>query len=64
MPIIDLEKLTTKSPHGITCPGCGGELEHLKLKTVAGRMILIVSFGSIRIYNYKCKVCEKKFNLF
>ena len=61
MALLDLEKIIIKRTIlGIRCASCGGKLIIAKKKSIAVRVINLISFGTITPKNYECENCKKK----
>lgn len=61
MALLDLDKIIIKrTVVGIRCTSCGGHLEVAKKKSIAGRFIILVSFGIIKPKYYECEICKKR----
>ena len=61
MALLDLDKIIIKRTIvGIRCTSCGGSLEVAKSRSVAGRFIKLVSFGTIKPRYYECENCKKR----
>jgi hypothetical protein len=61
MALLDLDKIIIKRTIlGIRCTSCGGNLVPVKRKSIIGRLIKLVSFGTIKPENYECENCRKR----
>jgi ssDNA-binding Zn-finger/Zn-ribbon topoisomerase 1 len=64
MALLDLDKIIIKrTVIGIRCTSCGGNLVIVKKRSILGRFITLVSFGSIKPKKYECENCKKKYLL-
>jgi hypothetical protein len=65
MGLLDLDKVIIKrTVLGIRCTSCGGNLVETAKPSTAGRIIQIVSLGTIKPKYYTCENCRKRFMLF
>jgi ssDNA-binding Zn-finger/Zn-ribbon topoisomerase 1 len=61
MALLDLDKIIIKRTIiGIRCTSCGGNLVVAKKRSIVGRFIKLVSFGTIKPKNYECENCKKR----
>jgi len=61
MALLDLDKIIIKRTIlGIRCTSCGGNLVISKKKSITGRFIKLVSFGTIKPKYYECENCKKR----
>lgn len=64
MALLDLDKIIIKrTVIGIRCASCGGKLVAAEKKSIAEKIIKVISFGTIKPKNYECENCKKKYLL-
>jgi uncharacterized protein with PIN domain len=64
MGLLDLDKIIIKRTIlGIRCSSCGGNLVLTSRKSITGRLIKLVSLGTVSPKNYECEHCQKRYML-
>jgi ribosomal protein S27E len=62
MAILELDKIIIKKPDtGIQCIHCGGDLKQNGKIKLLGKIVAFITFGKVRIRNYQCENCKKKY---